>query len=98
MNELKPHTIPWNKENTKYEAILDDPNHIRILFSDNTFTVSSRLIEYGGVRSFIRKQIQEDSLNYLDVWAINEISSRQENPFLLNQTVQIIDGRSRLFI
>jgi hypothetical protein len=39
-----------------------------------------------------------DDLNYLGVWAINGISPHYDNQLLLNQTVQTIDGKSRLFV
>ncbi|CAF1274927.1 unnamed protein product [Adineta steineri] len=39
-----------------------------------------------------------DDLNYLGVWAINGISLHKTNSLILNQTVQILDGKSRLFI
>jgi 2-polyprenyl-6-methoxyphenol hydroxylase-like FAD-dependent oxidoreductase len=98
INELKKDTIHWNKEITRYEAIPDDPNHVRILFSDNTSTLGRAIIGCDGVRSSIRKQMLGDDLNYLGVWAINGISPHHENPFLRNQTIQMIDGKSRLFI
>jgi 2-polyprenyl-6-methoxyphenol hydroxylase-like FAD-dependent oxidoreductase len=98
MNELIPDTIHWNKNIIRYEAISNDPYHIRIIFSDNTSTVGRALIGCDGVRSSIRKQLLGDDLNYLGVWAINGISLHHDNPFLLNQTMQTIDGKSRLFV
>jgi salicylate hydroxylase len=96
LNELTTDTIHWNKEITRYEAISDD--HVRIIFSDNTSTVGRALIGCDGVRSYIRRQLLGDDLNYLGVWAINGISPHHDNQFFLNQTIQIIDGKSRLFI
>jgi 2-polyprenyl-6-methoxyphenol hydroxylase-like FAD-dependent oxidoreductase len=98
MNELATDTVHWNKAITRYEAIPDDPHHVRIFFSDNTSTVGRALIGCDGVRSSIRKQMLGDDLNYLGVWAINGISSYQNNQFLLNQTFQMLDGKSRLFV
>ena len=98
INELKKYTIHWNKEITRYEAIPDDPNHVRILFSDNTSTLGRAIIGCDGVRSSIRKQMLGDDLNYLGVWAINGIAPHHEDPLLRNQTIQMIDGKSRLFI
>jgi 2-polyprenyl-6-methoxyphenol hydroxylase-like FAD-dependent oxidoreductase len=98
MNELTTDTVHWNKEITRYEAIPDDPHHVRIYFSDNTSTIGRALIGCDGVRSSIRRQMLGDDLNYLGVWAINGISPHYNNQFLLNQTVQIIDGKSRLFV
>lgn len=98
LNELEKDTIHWNKEIVRYEAISDDPHHIRIYFSDNTSTMGRAIIGCDGVRSSIRKQMLGDELNYLGVWAINGISSYQDNQFFMNHTIQTIDGKSRLFV
>ena len=99
MNNLAADTIHWNKSIIQYETILNDPTHIRVSFSDNTFVIGRALIGCDGVHSLVRKQMLNDELNYLDVWAINGISSHNNNnQFFVNQTIQILDGKSRLFI
>ncbi|CAF1244519.1 unnamed protein product [Adineta steineri] len=98
LNELNPDVVHWNKEIIRYESIPENSKYIRIIFSDNTSIIARALIGCDGVRSSIRKQMLGDDLNYLGVWAINGISPHQTNPLILNQTVQILDGKSRLFI
>jgi 2-polyprenyl-6-methoxyphenol hydroxylase-like FAD-dependent oxidoreductase len=98
INELAADTIHWNKEIIRYEAIPGDPHHVQIVFSDNTSIVGRALIGCDGVRSSIRRQMLGDDMNYLGVWAINGISPHHNNQFLINQTVQMIDGKSRLFV
>ncbi|CAF4208350.1 unnamed protein product, partial [Adineta steineri] len=98
LNELNPDVIHWNKEIIRYESIPENSKYIRIIFSDNTSIIARASIGCDGVRSFIRKQMLGDDLNYLGVWAINGISPHQTNSLILNQTVQMLDGKSRLFI
>ncbi|CAF3801162.1 unnamed protein product [Adineta steineri] len=98
LNELNPDVIHWNKETIRYESIPENAKYIRIIFSDNTSIIARALIGCDGVRSSIRKQMLGDDLNYLGVWAINGISPHQTNPLILNRTVQILDGKLRLFI
>ncbi|CAF3098827.1 unnamed protein product [Rotaria socialis] len=98
MNELKSDIIQWNKAITRYETIPDDPCHVRIFLSGNSSIVGRALIGCDGVRSSIRKQMLRDDLNYLGVWAINGIAPHDDNKILLNQTIQMIDGKSRLFV
>lgn len=99
IDKLISDTIHWNKAFVRYETILDDPTHVRVWFSDNTSVIGRALIGCDGVHSCIRKQMLEDNLNYLDVWALNGISSHNNNnQFFRNQTMQILDGKSRLFI
>ena len=98
MNELDSSTVHWSKEVVRYEATLDDPPGVRIVFSDQTCVEGCALIGCDGVRSSIRRQMLGDELNYLGVWAINGISPHHNNPFLLKRTIQTIDGQSRLFI
>ncbi|CAF2121365.1 unnamed protein product [Rotaria magnacalcarata] len=98
MNELKPDIIQWNKAITRYETIPDDPCHVRIFLSDSTSIVARALIGCDGVRSSIRKQMLGDDLKYLGVWTINGIAPHDDNKILVNQTIQMIDGKSRLFV
>ena len=98
LNELKKDTIHWNKETIRYEAVSSDLHHVQIFFSDNTSTLGRAIIACDGVHSCIRKQMLGDDLNYLGIWAINGITPHHDNPFLRNQTLQMIDGKSRLFI
>ncbi|CAF0778566.1 unnamed protein product [Adineta ricciae] len=98
MRELKPNIIQWNKEILRYELIEGDPHRIQVIFTDHTSTFGCALIACDGVHSAIRRQALGDDLNYLGVWAINGIASHQQNPIFVNQTVQMLDGKSRLFI
>ena len=98
LNALKSDTIQWNKDIIRYDSAPNDSKQVRVHFADGSSAVGRALIGCDGVRSAIRRQMLGDHLNYLGVWAINGIAPHGKNPCIVNQTVQMLDGRSRLFI
>jgi salicylate hydroxylase len=98
MNELSTHYINWNKKILRYEPMPDNERLVRVVFSDNTSSIGHALIGCDGVHSSVRQQMLKDKLHYLGVWAINGIARHHDHELFVNQTVQMIDGQSRVFV
>eukprot|EP00440_Ansanella_granifera_P015257 gb/GFBE01016584.1/.p1 GENE.gb/GFBE01016584.1/~~gb/GFBE01016584.1/.p1 ORF type:complete len:413 (+),score=73.29 gb/GFBE01016584.1/:1-1239(+) len=95
LDALAPGTISWGSQITAYS---EDETSVELKMQNASTLRCSVLVGCDGVGSVIRKSKLDDSLRYLGVGVINGITASAGPRLSASGSMQVMDGRARMFL